>query len=224
VRESPPPISQAEFIAVDISDENEIGRRFHGYVRDLHAYLNQLSCLRDLQQARHKWKSRTSEKEAFGNLGLYPKHWYTFHHGGRNEAQLNLGLWPDYFRVGLGFEFTLKKGGDPSVVWLAYSCFVNVIRQQLSLFQTFVSNNSLEIEWEDRDGNLCLTVGTEHVVGWLLDPPSEPRWIFIDRLFKRDHDEEVLAHPEALATVIQSVLCGFRPIWEQTQLLAAKSA
>lgn len=221
--QTPPPISETEFIAVDISDENEIGRRFQTYVRELHAYLNQIPCLRDLQHVRRKWKSRTVETEAFGNLGLYPKHWYTFHHGGRNEAQFNVGLWPNYFRVGLGFEFTLKKGGDPSAVWLAYSCFVSIIRQQLTNFQSFVSNNSLEIEWEDRDGNLCLTIGTQHVVDWLLDPSSEPRWIFIGRLLKRDQDEEVLAHPDALAAVMQSVLCGFRPIWEQTQLLAVKS-
>lgn len=223
MQQTPPPIREADFAAVDISDENKIGSRFQTYVRELHSYLNQLACLRDLQQTRHKWKSRTTETEAFGNLGLYPKHWYTFHSGGRNEAQFNLGLWPDYFRVGLGFEFTLKRGGDPSVLWLTYSCFVSVIRKQLSHFQTFVSNNSLEIEWEDRDGNLCLIVETQHVVDWLLDPPSEPRWIFIGRLLRRHRDEKVLAHPDALGTVMQSVLCGFRPIWEQTQLLAAKS-
>jgi len=222
--QTPPPIREAEFKAVDISNEDEIGSRFQVYVRELHAYLNQLACLRDLQQARRGWKVRTGETEAFGNFGLYPKHWYTFHHGGRNEAQFNLGLWPSYFRVGLGFEFTLKKGGDPTIVGLAYSCFLNVLRERLDTFRKFVSINSLEIEWEDKDENLSLTIGTDEVVGWLLDPPPGARWIFIGRLLRRDEDKDVLENPEALGAVIQTVLCGFRPTWEQTQLMAARYA
>src|SRR5438270_13144436 len=118
--QTPPAITEAEFLAVDISDEDEIGRRFQLYVRDLHAYLNQLACLRDLQLARRGWKARTTETEAFGNFGLYTKHWYTFHHGGRNDAQFNFGLWPSYFRVVLGFEFTFHKCGDPTIVAFAY--------------------------------------------------------------------------------------------------------
>jgi hypothetical protein len=218
---TPPPIREAEFDAVDISDEDAIARSFQVHVRALHAYLNQLPCLKDLQEVRRKWKSRTSESAAFGNFGLDPKHWYTFHHGGRNEAQFNLGLWPNYFRVGLGFEFTIKKGGDPTIVGLAYSCFISVLREQLAQFRKFVLDSSLEIEWEDNDENLSLIISTDKVVDWLLDPVPA-RWIFIGRLLRRNKDKPVLENPDALDAVIQTVLCGFRPIWEQTQMMAVK--
>jgi hypothetical protein len=215
---TPPPIREAEFEAVDISDEDEVARRFQVHVRDLHAYLNQLPCLKDLQEVRRKWKSRTSESAAFGNFGRSAKHWYTFHHGGRNEAQFNLGLWPTYFRVGLGFEFTLKKFGEPAIVWFAYSCFLSSLREQLTPFRNFVLDNSLEIEWEDNDENVII-MSTDKVVDWLLDPPAA-RWIFVGRLLRRNKDKPVLETPETLDAVIQTVLCGFRPIWEQTQMMA----
>src|SRR5947209_6252518 len=111
----PPLVREADFIAVDIMDEVEIRRRFSRMVQALHSYLNEVPCLRDLQQARRGWKSRVAENEAFGNFAAEARHWYTFNHGGRTEAQFNVGLYPTHLRVGLGFEFTLKKGGDPTV-------------------------------------------------------------------------------------------------------------
>src|SRR5687767_362912 len=115
---APPTVGEAEFIAVDIADEDEIKRRFGGFVRSLHAYLNQVPCLHDLQRVRRRWKARVASPEAFGNFATDPRHWYTFHHGGRTEAQFNIGLFPTHLRVGLGFEFTPKKGGDPTVMGL----------------------------------------------------------------------------------------------------------
>jgi hypothetical protein len=143
--QTPPPVREAEFLAVDTTDEEQIGPRFDLFVRLLHSYLNQVPCLRDLQKTRRRW-TRTRETDAFGTFAVEPKHWYTFNHGGRNEAQFNIGLWPSYMRVGLGFEFTLKKGGDPTIVGLAYTCFKNVIEENPSEFEHFVANNQLEIE------------------------------------------------------------------------------
>jgi hypothetical protein len=216
----PPPIREAEFLAVDTTDEVEVKSRFNTFVRQLHSYLNQLACLRDVQKARRRWKARTTETEAFGNFATDPRHWYTFHHGGRNEAQFNVGLWPGYLRVGLGFEFTLKKGGDPTAVHLAYACFTNVVRANRSQFERFVADNQLEIEWADNKGGLDQIVPTGDVVRWLLDPPREPRWIFIGRLLRREQAAAVLENPDALGNVMQAVLCGIRPIWEQTQVMA----
>jgi hypothetical protein len=224
VPQAPPPVREAEFLAVDTTDEGEIMRRFDLFVRSLHSYLNQMACLRDIQQARLRWKARTAETNAFGNFATEPKHWYTFHHGGRNEAQFNVGLGPSYLRVGLGFEFTLKKGGDPTVVQLAYACFTNVIGANRSRFEDFVADNQLEIEWTasqaERRGGPVQLVLTGDVVSWLLDPPREPGWIFVGRHLKRDKDAAILGEPDALGRVMQAVLCGFRPIWEQTQVMA----
>jgi hypothetical protein len=214
VSTKPPPVGEAEFFAVDTTNEAEIKQRFNGFLRALHSYLNHLECLRDVQKTRHRWKARTAETDAFGNFATDPKHWYTFHHGGRNEAQFNVGLCPSYLRVGLGFEFTLKKGGDPTVVWLAYACFTNVIKATLRQFVQFVTDNQLEVETADD------IIETGRAVSWLLNPPAETDWIFIGRLLRREKDSKVLENPDALAIVMEKVLAGFRPIWEQTEVLA----
>jgi hypothetical protein len=196
------------------TSEEEIKRRFNGFLRALHAYLNQLPCLHDLQKARRRWKSRTVEADAFGNFATDPEHWYTFHHGGRNEAQFNIGLCPDYLRIGLGFEFSLKKGGDPTKVQLAYTCFTNVIKASREQFERFVIENQLEVETADD------IIQTGEAVSWLLNPPTETEWIFIGRLLRREEDATVLQNPDALAVVMEKVLAGFRPIWQRTQVLA----
>jgi hypothetical protein len=219
----PPPVREAEFVAVDTADEAEILRRFDPFVRSLHSYLNELPCLSDLQKARRRWKARTAETHAFGNFATDPKHWYTFHHGGRNEAQFNVGLWPAYFRVGLGFEFTLKKGGDPTAVHLAYACFVKMVRSNLSDFEDFVADNQLEVEWADNKGGSDQVIRTDDVVRWLLNPPQEPGWIFVGRLLRRDRDATVLQQPSSLGSVMQAVLSGFRPIWEETEVMAHRA-
>jgi len=224
VSQTPPPVREAEFLAVDTTHEAEIKRRFNPFVRSLHSYLNQLACLRDIQQTRRRWKARTAETDAFGNFATDPEHWYTFHHGGRNEAQFNVGLWTTYLRVGLGFEFTHKEFGDPTAVGLAYTCFTNVIKANRSQFEHFVTDNQLEIEWTvyqvEIEGGPVQFVPTDEVVSWLLNPPREPGWVFVGRLLRRDQDAAVLGKPDALGNVMQAVLCGFRPIWEQTQVMA----
>jgi hypothetical protein len=170
---NPPSVSDGDFDAVDTIDEELIKRRFNGFVRSLHSYLNQLVCLRDLQRARRRWKARAVSAEAFGNFATDPKHWYTFHHGGRKEAQFNIGLYTSHLRVGLGFEFTLKKGGDPTVVHLAYACFTNVVRRHRPQFEQFVADNQLEIEWASSNG-LLQFIPTAGVVDWLPNPPADP--------------------------------------------------
>jgi hypothetical protein len=217
---TPPPVGDAEFLAVDTINEDDIKARFSDFLRSLHAYLNQLPCLRDVQKTRRRWKSRTAETEAFGNFATDPEHWYTFHHGGRNEAQFNVGLQVEYLRVGLGFEFTLKKGGDPTAVHLAYPCFVNVIRAARAAFERFVADNRLEVEWSDSTGDDGGVIETEEAITWLLNPPAEPRWIFIGRLLRREEDAAILADRVALGGVMERVLCGFRLLWEQTEVLA----
>jgi hypothetical protein len=213
VSTTPPPVREAEFLAVDTTDEPEIKRRFNGFLRSLHAYLNQLACLRDVQKARRRWKARTVETVAFGNFATEPEHWYTFHHGGRNEAQFNIGLCPSFLRVGLGFEFTLKKGGDPTAVHLAYACFAKVVRTNRSQFERFVTDSQLEVESSE-------IIPTAEAVSWLLNPPAEPEWIFAGRLLRREKDAAVLENPDALGRVMEAVLSGFRPIWEQTEVIA----
>jgi hypothetical protein len=205
---------------VNIADEDEIKRRLNPFVRSWHSYLNHLPCLRDLQKTRRKWKSRTVEKEAFGNLASHAYECYTYHCGGRNEAHFNLCLRPAHFSVGLGFEFTLRKGGDPTAVHLAYACFIRVIKTRQKEFEQFVTANRLEIEWTDDSGQGHQYVPMQDVVSWLLRTPQEPRWICVARFLRREQDTALLENPAALGAVIEPILKGFRPIWEETEVLA----
>ena len=216
----PPIVLDSDFAAVDTVNKTDIQNHFGAFIRNLHAFLNQVPCLRELQKTRRKWK-RTTETDAFGTFATDPEHWYTFNHGGRNEAQLNFGFHPTHVRIGLGFEFSLRKGGDPTAVWLAYTCFVNVIRKDLDGFRRFVERNSLEGEWYGGQPSSFQIIPTEHVVDWLLNLPPEPSWVFVGRLLRRGTDAQVLQDQERLAEIIQDVFCGLRPIWEQTQIIAA---
>jgi hypothetical protein len=103
------------FDAVDTPSESEVERRCAAWVFvQLHPFLNGLPCLSDVQTIRHRWKKRTASADAFGTFRAYPRHWCSYNHGGRTEAQFNIALYPEYLRVGLGFEFTEKQGGNPS--------------------------------------------------------------------------------------------------------------
>lgn len=220
--QTPPPVRETEFSSVNTTDETKIRQQFSLFVRSLHSYLNQLQCLRDFQKTRRRWQPRTRETEAFGGkFSTEPQHWYTFHRGGRREAQFNVGLCPIYLRVGLGFEFTEKKYGKPKAVRLAYACFAEVVKADQNQFKSFVADNQLEIEYADNKDGSFQIIPTAEVVPRLLNPLQEPRWIFVGRLLRCDQDAAVLENPDALGSVIQAVLCGFRPIWEQTQMTAA---
>jgi hypothetical protein len=107
----PPPIGSAEFQNVANLDEEQIRRDFARFIGRMHAFLNPVPCLADLHNVRRKKWMRGAPclDGPFGTFATDPEHWYSFIHGGRNEAQLNIGLFPHYFRVGVGFEMTGKR-------------------------------------------------------------------------------------------------------------------
>lgn len=216
----PPAVTKSEFDTVKRGGEEAIGRNFTPFIRELHMFLNYLPCLANLQKARRRWKSRVGHEQAFGRFNVGPNHWYTFNHGGRNESQFNIALMTTHFRIGLGFEFTLKRGGDPTAVHLAYSCFANVIQNDLKGFTQFLNENSLEVEWFPTNGNELEFIPTKDAPQWLLQPSGEATWIFIGRLLRRKTDLTITQNPIQLKEIIESVFSGFRPIWEQTQEMA----
>jgi hypothetical protein len=214
-----PTVRDEHFDAINSPDEEELLRRFGGFVRNLHGWLNDQPCVKDIQTVRRRWK-RPTNTDAFGTFAADPYHWYTFHHGGRTEAQFNLGLYPTHFRVGLGFEFSMKKGGDPTIVGLVYTCSLEVIRQREQEFRTFVQDQGLEIEWCSQRQPKLQFISNDAAVDFLLKPPSEPLWIFVGRLLRRNADKTILEHPDRLGDVIVNIFGGFRPLWEATQLMA----
>ena len=219
----PPPVREHEFRAVNTVNEDEIKAEFIPLVRKLHLFLNEASCVQDLQKVRRNWKDRVADKRAFGTFATAPKHWYTYHNGGRNEAQFNIGLSPKYLRVGLGFEFTQRKGGDPTIVHLTFAQFTKVVEQDPQGFDRFVRQNSLEIEWvPKRNETHPMTEPTRTVTKWLRRLPQEPSWIFVGRLLRPGKDVRTLEEPTKLMETIESVFGGFKPLWKQTQMRAAR--
>jgi hypothetical protein len=63
-------------------------------------------------------------------------------------------------------------------------------------------------------------VPSADVVLWLLKPPQEPKWICVARFLRRERDAAILENPAKLGAVMATVLSGFRPIWEQTEVMA----
>jgi hypothetical protein len=222
IKHLPPIVTEKEFEDVNTLNEEKIKKSFSSFVKSLHLFLNHLPCVYDIQKIRNKWIKNRRDQKAFGTFATDPKHWYTFNRGGRNEAQFNIGLYITHLRVGFGFEFTLKKGGDPSIVQLSYACFVNVIKNELERFQKFVSNNLSEIEWFAKNGNNLEFIPTENVVSWLIEPTKEPAWLFIGRLLRRGKGKEILKNPIKLGQTIDNVFKGIKPIWEQMQMLARR--
>lgn len=216
----PPIIRELEFTKIDTADEARILTSFAPFIKELRQFLNQSSCVHDIQQIRKKWKARVGKEDAFDNFAVQPKHWYAFNNGGRNEMQFNVGLYVTHFRIGMGFEFSLKKGGDPTIVNLVYSCFTNIIRQDIENFDRLVNDMKLEIEWYPKIGNGLQFVPTEKVAQWLLQPPQDPVWIFVGRLLKRKDDAKILEDPSELKNVFENVFGGFKPIWQKTQIMA----
>ena len=219
----PPVVRDKEFSAIDTNNEDEIKGRVQPLVRDLHSFLNDGSCLSNIQEIRRNWKYRIPEQRAFGpSFATEPRHWYTYNNGGRNEAQFNVGLSLDYLRVGLGFEFTPKKGGDPTAVHWAYAQFTKLIEQDMQSFERFVLLNSLEVEWLSTNDVYAKLVPTRRVTRWLLRPPQELSWVFIGRLLRRGRGASILKDPAKLKKVIEAVFECFKPIWKRTQMMVAQ--
>ncbi len=218
-----PTLSKKDFESLRTDDTEEVARLFSPWVRKVHTYINRLPEMQDLQQARHAWKAWTKTDEAFGSFKPDPQHWYTFNHGGRTEAQFNIGMFPEYLRVGLGFEFTLKQGGDPTKVQYCFVGFLNAMRRNEAAFPKFVIRNNLRIEFNARGKNTIDYVEPKGIVDWLKSPPCECDWIFIGRLLEigDPNDARILSSASDLGGVIGTVFAGFRPFWEEGQRIAS---
>lgn len=124
--------------------------------------------------------------------------------------------------MGLGFEFTPKKGGDPTIVWWTYAQFTKVVEQDPRDFDRIVTQNSLEVEWAPENETDPMTERTRMVTKWLRRPPQSPSWIFVGRLLRPEKDARILEDPAKLKGIIESVFGDFKPIWKRTQMRAAR--
>jgi hypothetical protein len=217
-----PTVPDRFFDDIQTSSEEEVGRRFQGWVVDeLHPFLNGLSCLDDVQVIRKRWKARTGMPTAFGTFRPYPRHWCSFNHGGRSEAQFNVGLYPSYLRVGLGFEFTEKMGGNPTDVAMAFTMFRNVTRASPA-YAAFVKAHRIEAEFLPAPNGALGHVPSAAVLAWEPAPSPPIQWVFFGRMLRRGTDREILEDPLRFGNVLRDVFAGFKPFWVRAQEQAAK--
>ncbi len=223
----PPSVTESHFRDLEGATGEQVKKRAAPLVEELHAYLNESSCLRDIQRIRRDWNHRVSSRLAFegGDFPTDREHWYTYNTGGRNEAQFNIGLFPEYLRVGLGFEFTEKMFGNPDRVLTAYDAFRGIVENHQRALHRFAQDNALRIEWlpKGKRGRAALEyIPTQDTVGWLVRRKKEADWIFVGRLLRRIDDAEILGDPARLKDVMESVFAGFKPLWQDAQTEAAR--
>ena len=201
-------LPDAFFTQVDTDDQALIRSRFEPFVTgQLHPLLNGLHSLQGIQAIRGG-----RANDAFGTFATGEREWYTFNHGGRNECQFNVGLGPSYLRIGLGFEFSHRKHGDPDAVLFAYLRFRKHITARQAEFRALIEELSLEVE--------CTETGPgDDITNWILNDPMDPqpRWIFVGRCLYREGDGEVLRDEVALAKVIDKTFAGLRPYWQASR-------
>lgn len=219
----PPPVTQARFEELEDATVEQVRRRATPFVRELHSFLNECSYLRDIQCIRRQWKPKTREVQAFGgdDFPVEREHWYTYNAGGRKEAQFNVGMFPRYMRVGLGFELTNKVHGNPEAVQAAFGAFRTVLRQRRESFERFVRENSLRIEWRPVGRRELEYVPTPKVSGWLSRPRGVPEWVFVGRLLHRGKDAAVLEDAARLKDAMEAVFKELKPLWREAQVGAA---
>ena len=179
--------SMSQKLLHELRMDSKIEQYFEPLKRELHSYLNETSCLHNIQNTRQRKK--VTERRAFHEKSFkaVPRHWYMYHWGGRNEAQFNIGLFPEYLRVGLGFEFTGGQYGRPEAVQLEYRCFRSTVARHQRAFANFVRENQLRVEWKpEGQTELRYTLTAEETLKWLSRrPPKIPDWIFVGRLLVR---------------------------------------
>jgi hypothetical protein len=222
--ELPPPVTELRFRDLEGATKDQVEKRASPYVRELRSFLNRGSCLSDIQRIRRGWRPRSKVRLAFRG-DKFPtdrEHWYIYNTGGRNEAQFNVGLFPDYLRVGLGFEFTKKAHGKPEEVQRVYDQFCSVVGRYRRGFDRFAHDNSLQVEWRPEGTTRRDYVSTQDLSEWLLDGSERFDWVFVGRLLHRGKEAEILEDAMQLKDVMESVFGSFKPLWQQAQMEADK--
>ena len=209
-----PPVERADFQRMRNTSDEQVAKQFGRWVSKLHLFLNTTSVVHDLQSDRSAWTS-PRDRDAFRNFKAESGHWYTFNHGGRNEAQMNVGMFPDRLRIGMGFEFTEKEHGDPKRVRFAFSRFLQAVGDNGDSFRKLIRDLPLEMELFPARGGRLEVFQPESLLEVLLDLPREPLWIFVGRMLRPDVDDEVLSNGDRLGGEVDRVFVQLRPWWKR---------
>ena len=216
------PLTSAEFNALKTDNPNQIVARCAHVYEAFRDHLNSpASCVADIQEIRANWLRRGPRSmKAFPEL-LKPwkdgGHWFSYHSGGRLEAQFNIAMDIKSFRVGIGFHCELEDREEQEQVKRAFKVFRDVVKLHESEFRKFVKQNGLEVRWTGKSSGGRKR--TRDVVKWLKRGADSRdwTWVFVGKYLQRREDKATLENPDKLSKVIESVFSGFKPLWEETQ-------
>lgn len=225
----PPKPVDGDFDVLGSLLEFDVAKKFSRKIHALHAFLNTDSAVSEAHELRRReWKKRARADHAFENQGFEDHHWYTFNAGGRNEAQLNVGMFGGergHVRIGLGFEMTEKKGGQPALVQFTYTAFVKLLKSNTALARTFadfVREMGLEVEFWGPSSTELDIVATSDALPFLTNLTRTTHWIFIGKLLRRSADAAVLAEPTDFARTIDDVFRGILPVWRECNVIGSQ--
>jgi hypothetical protein len=224
----PPKLVETDFDVLGSLLEFDVPRKFGRKIQALHAFLNHDSVVRTAHHVRRTWKPRARAGHAFENQAFEDGHWYTFNAGGRNEAQLNVGMFggaDGHVRIGLGFEMTEKKGGQPAVVQFIFAAFVKLLKSRTELARTFadfVNETGLEVEfWGPSSTDLDI-IATSDALEFLTNLTRTAHWVFLGKLLRRKADAAILAEPNDFGRTIDGAFSGILPIWREANLVGSQ--
>lgn len=219
----PPKILDSDFRLLAQATKPEIEAHFSPMVRELQRYLNDEDPIRDVQRVRGiRPRGRAFVRPARVEM----RHWWFSHHGGRNEAQWNFGMFPCHVRFGIGFNASGGGYGKPSEVEDAFKRFLRLLRraERKSL------GAALEAETFDPIDQLKVSP-----IDVLLDGPSRDvqHWLFVGRIFRsglsgqdgiptecgKGDDSRILSDPALFASELTRTADMLWPMWEQSRKL-----
>ena len=151
-------------------------------------------------------------------------HVHVFHHGGRWEPQLNVGLYssPPFerstIRAGIGFNLTAADAdGDNGQERVAeyFDRFQRLVSSEWKQLLTgWMTANAGFIQYGDRGPETSLMPAD--AVSWLIDANgAEHGWIFVGRWLFADRltDRETLEDPTRLAKWMEGTFTDLLPLW-----------
>lgn len=188
--------------------------RFARIVNGMREFLNELPCIAMVQPIRGARPNQRTFDER--NDHYHPQHWYTYHRGGRSEAQFNVGMFGTHLRMGIGFEPTGAMHGDPAQVHAAMRKFAEALRNAPDGAEDFARTQRLEVEF-DAPGR-----GVDHdgVKRFLTEADAgtpSVRWIFVGRILRIDRDAAMLKDRYALAVEMERTFATLWPFWRATR-------
>lgn len=209
----------------------EAGRALGPKMEALLLSLNDQPTAQRIVEARHA--AGQSGAKLFHRNSFHPGeggHLFAYHHGGRWEPQINLGIFSgetpeaNCFRAGIGFNLTQDgRSPEPSSGQEQAVGFFELFQQQLQ-----GAWRGHLIDWMGKNGGFiqfgargpATDMLPEQAVEWLINcrNPVAVGWIFVGRwlFLDRTDDAKTLADMRKLVAATEDAFAALFPLWVAT--------